>query len=144
MENQIIELAAQLRHKRSALLQEVAQSEDETKAIVAERESEVEELAQKDQLADLKERLTDRGQAMIRDIDTALERVVMGNYGECEDCGMDIGLGRLRALPTATLCVDCATAREKRQRSMSERASGRFLVSDGESEGGFTTEDLEE
>jgi len=142
MDNQMIELAVQLRHKRSSLLQEVAQGEDETKAIVAERESEVEELAQIDQLADLRERLNDRGQAMIREIDTALERLATGNYGECENCGMDIGLGRLRALPTATLCVECATTREKKQRSM--MGEKRIVPSNREFENGFGTEEAEE
>ena len=143
MDTQLIELAAQLRQKRAFLLQEASQSEDETKAIVAERESEVEELAQKDQLADLRGRLTNRGQAMIREIDTALERLATGSYGECEICGMDIGLGRLRALPTATLCVDCATAREKRQRAMGGARDSDRLLLNKEVEDGFAMEDAE-
>lgn len=81
---------------------------------------------------------------MIRDIDTALERLATGNYGECEMCGMDIGLGRLRALPTATVCVDCATAREKRQRLLgSERESDRILLNDKGFETGVALEDAE-
>lgn len=41
-------------------------------------------------------------------IQVALDKIAEGTYGECEQCGSDIGIGRLRALPEATRCVDCA------------------------------------
>jgi RNA polymerase-binding transcription factor DksA len=56
---------------------------------------------------------------------------------------MDIGLGRLRALPTATLCVDCATAREKRQRAMGGARDSDRLLLNKEVEDGFAMEDAE-
>jgi RNA polymerase-binding transcription factor DksA len=37
----------------------------------------------------------------------ALGRIAAGTYGACSSCGEPIGEGRLRAVPTATKCVDC-------------------------------------
>ena len=43
-----------------------------------------------------------------RQIRAALRRMDEGTYGTCADCGADISAGRLEALPTATLCINCA------------------------------------
>ncbi|GAA4427148.1 TraR/DksA family transcriptional regulator [Bremerella cremea] len=40
-------------------------------------------------------------------IDTALERIKEGKYGECEGCTTSIPIARLQALPYATLCIKC-------------------------------------
>lgn len=44
----------------------------------------------------------------IRVIQAALERIESGTYGACDTCGEDIGEARLRAIPEATRCVNCA------------------------------------
>lgn len=44
----------------------------------------------------------------IEAIDEALERLGQGQYGICKVCGDDIPMGRLRAMPHATTCVDCS------------------------------------
>ena len=44
----------------------------------------------------------------IRIIQSALERIDNGTYGACDSCGEDIGEARLRAIPEATRCVNCA------------------------------------
>lgn len=44
----------------------------------------------------------------IRIIQSALERIAEGTYGLCEECGNEIAEGRLRAVPEATRCVNCA------------------------------------
>jgi len=44
----------------------------------------------------------------IRIIQTALEKINEGTYGACEGCGEEIGVDRLRAVPEATHCVECA------------------------------------
>ncbi|MFV8818517.1 TraR/DksA family transcriptional regulator [Haliea sp. E17] len=44
----------------------------------------------------------------LHSIQVALDKIAEGTYGECEVCGEDIGLPRLRALPEATRCVNCA------------------------------------
>lgn len=43
-----------------------------------------------------------------REIRAALQRIRDGNYGICANCGTEIPAARLKALPTATLCIACA------------------------------------
>jgi DnaK suppressor protein len=112
------EVANQLRRKRLSLLEDVAGNQRAARALIEERGSEFEENAQKDRIAGLVSCLKDRDQKMIREIDTTLRRIDEGTYGQCVSCEDQIGSERIRALPTATLCIDCATAREKRQRSI--------------------------
>ncbi len=50
-------------------------------------------------------------------IDDALEKIQEGTYGECEECGEEIGAGRLKAMPLAKLCVSCQSRLEKEQAS---------------------------
>ena len=47
---------------------------------------------------------------------TALERIELGEYGECESCGETIGVKRLMARPVADLCIDCKSEQEKLER----------------------------
>lgn len=44
----------------------------------------------------------------IADIRLALHRIANGTYGTCGNCGAEIRKGRLEAMPTATLCIECA------------------------------------
>ena len=44
----------------------------------------------------------------IRDIRAAIERIDEGSYGLCESCGNEIGEARLKVVPEATRCVNCA------------------------------------
>jgi DnaK suppressor protein len=46
-------------------------------------------------------------------IEEALEKLREGTYGVCEECGDDIGAGRLKAMPLARLCVPCQSRLEK-------------------------------
>lgn len=54
--------------------------------------------------------LSEHAYAVARDAEDALERIRAGTYGVCTTCGDGIPLARLRALPTATACVACASA----------------------------------
>ena len=49
--------------------------------------------------------------AKLRDVERALEKDDEGTYGVCDSCGGPIGAERLEAIPWATLCVSCASAR---------------------------------
>lgn len=57
--------------------------------------------------------LLSRETQLLKELDTALERVRSGSYGKCELCGEDISPARLEALPFATLCVKCQSESEK-------------------------------
>ncbi len=65
-------------------------------------------------------RARDRERKLIRKITQALGRIKEGEYGYCEACGVEIGLRRLEARPTATLCIDCKTLEEKREKQMAQ------------------------
>lgn len=54
-----------------------------------------------------------RAELELRQIDAALQRIDSGDYGLCVACDEEIAAGRLDANPTVTLCVSCASAREK-------------------------------
>ena len=49
---------------------------------------------------------------LVKKVHRALVSLEKGSYGYCDICGEDIGLRRLEARPTATLCIDCKTLAE--------------------------------
>ena len=61
-------------------------------------------------------RTRDRERKLIKKIDEALTSLDNGDYGFCEICGIEIGIRRLEARPTATLCIDCKTLDEIKER----------------------------
>ncbi len=63
-------------------------------------------------------RTRDRERKLIKKIDEALERIETGAYGYCDSCGVEIGLRRLEARPTATQCIDCKTLDEMREKKI--------------------------
>jgi DnaK suppressor protein len=63
-------------------------------------------------------RARDRERKLIKKIDEALNRIDIGEYGFCDSCGVEIGIRRLEARPTATLCIDCKTLDEIREKQM--------------------------
>jgi DnaK suppressor protein len=62
----------------------------------------------------------DRERRLIKKINETLERINAGEYGYCDSCGVEIGLKRLEARPTATMCIDCKTLEEIRERQMAK------------------------
>ena len=62
----------------------------------------------------------DRERKLIKKIDETLDRIREGEYGYCDSCGVEIGLKRLEARPTATLCIDCKTLEEMRERQVAK------------------------
>ena len=61
-------------------------------------------------------RTRDRERKLIKKIDEALTSLESDDYGYCEACGVEIGVKRLEARPTATMCIDCKTLEEIRER----------------------------
>jgi len=61
-------------------------------------------------------RTRDRERKLIKKIDEALSRIDTHEYGYCDACGVEIGIRRLEARPTATLCIDCKTLDEIREK----------------------------
>ena len=63
-------------------------------------------------------RTRDRERRLIRKITDTLSRIDRDDYGYCDTCGVEIGLRRLEARPTATQCVDCKALEELRERQL--------------------------
>ena len=115
---------AQLEHFRQILLtwkQELMEEVDRTVqhlqedannfADPADRATQEEEFS-------LELRTRDRERKLIKKINEALSDIDEGDYGYCESCGIEIGIRRLEARPTATLCVDCKTLAEIKERQI--------------------------
>src|ERR1700704_4141649 len=62
----------------------------------------------------------DRERKLIKKIDETIARIDAGEYGYCDSCGIEIGLKRLEVRPTATLCIDCKTLDELRERQVAK------------------------
>jgi len=62
----------------------------------------------------------DRERKLIKKINETIAKIDSGDYGYCESCGVEIGLDRLQARPTATLCIDCKTLEEIRERQVAK------------------------
>ncbi len=62
----------------------------------------------------------DRERKLIKKINETLGRIEGGDYGFCNKCGVEIGIKRLEARPTATLCIDCKTLDELKEKQMAK------------------------
>jgi DnaK suppressor protein len=63
-------------------------------------------------------RARDRERKLIKKIEESLKDLDNDEYGYCEICGVEIGIRRLEARPTATLCIDCKTLDEIREKQI--------------------------
>jgi DnaK suppressor protein len=63
-------------------------------------------------------RTRDRERKLIKKIDKTLIRVEDDDYGFCDQCGVEIGIRRLEARPTADLCIDCKTLDEIKEKQI--------------------------
>ncbi|MEC7120970.1 MAG: RNA polymerase-binding protein DksA [Pseudomonadota bacterium] len=100
---------------KADLMQEVDRTmsymQDESAALpdVNDRATQEEEFA-------IELRTRDRERKLIRKIEQSLKNIEEGDYGYCETCGVEIGLRRLEARPTATQCIDCKTLAEIKEK----------------------------
>ena len=63
-------------------------------------------------------RIRDRERKLLSKIDEAIGRIEDGSYGECESCGGDIAIERLKARPVTTLCIECKSSQEAEERRL--------------------------
>lgn len=61
-------------------------------------------------------RARERERKLLNKIDKTLKKIDEHEYGYCESCGVEIGIRRLEARPTADLCIDCKTRQEELER----------------------------
>ena len=62
----------------------------------------------------------DRERKLIKKIEETIALIESGDYGYCNGCGVEIGIKRLEARPTATMCIDCKTLEEVRERQVAK------------------------
>jgi DnaK suppressor protein len=104
-----------LLHWKSELMEEVDRTVSHMKDEAANFPDPVDRATQEEEFS-LELRTRDRERKLIKKIDSTLNLLDENDYGFCVTCGVDIGIKRLEARPTATLCIDCKTLDEIKER----------------------------
>lgn len=113
---------AQLEHFKAILLDwknQLIGEADRTKTYIQDESSampDINDRATQEEEFALALRTRDRERKLIRKIDKSIADIENDDYGFCETCGVEIGLRRLEARPTATQCIDCKTLSEMKER----------------------------
>lgn len=115
---------AQLEHFRNILVNWKAELQDEadkTKNYIQDESSalpDINDRATQEEEFALTLRTRDRERKLVRKIDKSIAEIDSedGDYGFCELCGVEIGIRRLEARPTATQCIDCKTLSEMKEK----------------------------
>jgi DnaK suppressor protein len=113
---------AQMEHFKSILQDwknQLIGEADRTKTYIQDESSampDINDRATQEEEFALTLRTRDRERKLIRKIDKSMLEIEGGDYGFCETCGVEIGLRRLEARPTATQCIDCKTLSEMKER----------------------------
>ncbi|MFC0179362.1 RNA polymerase-binding protein DksA [Thorsellia kenyensis] len=114
----------QIKHFRSILEAWRNQLRDEVDRTVSHMQDEaanfpdpVDRAAQEEEFS-LELRNRDRERKLVKKIEKTLKKLEEGDFGYCEACGVEIGVRRLEARPTADMCIDCKTLAEIREKQM--------------------------
>lgn len=113
---------AQLAHFRKLLLdwkEQLISEAESTKSYIQDESTampDINDRATQEEEFALALRTRDRERKLIRKIDKSIAEIDSGDYGFCETCGVEIGLRRLEARPTATQCIDCKTLSEIKEK----------------------------
>jgi DnaK suppressor protein len=99
------------------LMKEVDRTVDHMKDEAANFPDPADRASQEEEFA-LELRARDRERKLINKIDKTLQLIEDEEYGWCESCGVEIGIRRLEARPTADLCVDCKTLAEIKEKQV--------------------------
>jgi len=96
-------------------LEAIVEASDDSAAVVELDQSKVGRLSRMDaiQAQAMAKASVERREAMLRDIEAALQRIDDGNYGLCRDCDAVIDPRRLEIDPTVLRCIDCASKSEQ-------------------------------
>ncbi|MFC3909169.1 RNA polymerase-binding protein DksA [Legionella dresdenensis] len=114
-EKQLAHIESILLAWRQSLMEEVDRTMSHMKEEAANFADPNDRASQEEEFS-LELRTRDRERKLIKKIEDALERLRDDDFGYCEACGIEIGLRRLEARPTATLCIDCKTLSEIKEK----------------------------
>jgi len=104
---------------KTDLMREVDNTISDMKASSTEVLADLNDRATQEETFALKLRARDRERKLLKKIEEALQQIDDKEYGYCESCGVEIGIRRLEARPTAALCIDCKTLDEIREKRSS-------------------------
>ncbi len=100
---------------KSELMEEVDRTVSHMKDEAANFPDPADRATQEEEFS-LELRTRDRERKLIKKIDGTMERIEQDDYGFCDACGVEIGIKRLEARPTANLCIDCKTLDEIKEK----------------------------
>ncbi len=102
---------------RDQLREEVDRTVSHMKDEAANFPDPVDRAAQEEEFS-LELRTRDRERKLIKKIEKTLKRIEEDDFGFCDSCGIEIGIRRLEARPTADLCIDCKTMAEIKEKQL--------------------------
>lgn len=102
---------------RDQLREEVDRTVSHMKDEAANFPDPVDRAAQEEEFS-LELRTRDRERKLIKKIEKTLKRIEDDDFGFCDSCGIEIGIRRLEARPTADLCIDCKTMAEIKEKQL--------------------------
>lgn len=102
---------------RNQLREEVDRTVTHMKDEAANFPDPVDRAAQEEEFS-LELRTRDRERKLIKKIEKTLKRIEDDDFGFCDQCGIEIGIRRLEARPTADLCIDCKTMAEIKEKQL--------------------------
>jgi DnaK suppressor protein len=102
---------------RNQLRQEVDRTVHHMKEEAANFPDPVDRAAQEEEFS-LELRARDRERKLIKKIEKTLKRIEDDDFGFCDTCGIEIGIRRLEARPTADMCIDCKTLAEIKEKQV--------------------------
>lgn len=102
---------------KKELMEEVDRTVDHMKTDAANFADPSDRATQEEEFS-LELRTRDRERKLIKKIDESISQLGTDEYGYCEACGIEIGIRRLEARPTATLCIDCKTLQEIKEKQL--------------------------
>jgi DnaK suppressor protein len=104
-----------LEQRRVEILASIRKAREDTVEAHRQTFSEVGDLVSASVEKEMAFKYGEQGVNMLREIDSALEKLKEGNYGICEACGKNIGVKRLEIVPSARLCIKCKCKEEEGQ-----------------------------
>ena len=119
-EKQVEHFRSILNGWKSELMEEVDRTVDHMKDDAANFPDPADRASQEEEFS-LELRTRDRERKLIKKIDESITMLDAGDYGYCETCGVDIGIRRLEARPTASQCIDCKSLDEIKEKQIKGR-----------------------
>lgn len=102
---------------RDQLRQEVDRTVHHMQDEAANFPDPVDRAAQEEEFS-LELRTRDRERKLIKKIEKTLKKIEDDDFGFCDACGIEIGVKRLEARPTADMCIDCKTMAEIKEKQL--------------------------